>query len=238
MQEAVVRRLRRPGLAGALLLALGFRPSHGLMVRPGSWVKASGRDLVATAATTADLKQAETQREDKIVGKPPIEVGEVLPFDLKVEVIKTEGDKMYNELVPLVNYFKGRKVAVVTVPGAFTPKSSTDALPSYVELADAFQEKGVDKIVVMSVNDPFVLYAWSKTFGEGASKLAFVGDGKGEVAEALGLAMETGTWGGLRFRRASMIVDDGVVKAVNVEEAGKFTEQSGAALLLSQLGGM
>jgi len=142
-----------------------------------------------------------------------------------------------------MDFFVGRKVVLVCVPGAFTPNSSEKHLPGYFELRDTFSSKGVS-LVCVSVNDPFVMHAWAQSLtakldcevdGNTGCGVTFLADGAGDCARALGLDMQTGPWGGVRFRRASLFVDDGVVKEVNAEEKGAFTELSGAAFILSQI---
>jgi len=194
-------------------------------------VALTARRYISRSASEAD--EAEPEQEEQ----PMIKVGDFLPLDLVVQVLDpecTSADK--NVKVPFSDFFVGRKIVLVTVPGAFTPNSSTKHLPAYIEKADEFKEKGVDEIVVISVNDPFVLAAWSKDLGA-AGKVTFVADGAGAVADALGLTIDTGCWGGKRMIRSSMLVDDGVLKEFNVEEAGGFTELSGAAFLLGHIHG-
>lgn len=164
--------------------------------------------------------------------KPLIAVGEKLPFDVKVQVLaECEG---MAECYSLVDFFVGKKVALVCVPGAFTPNSSERMLPGYIELLPQFAKKGFE-IVCISVNDPFVMTSWRKSLGQGADPITFLADGPGDVGRALGLSIDTGMWGGTRMRRCSMLVVDGVVKKINAEEQGAFTELSGASFLLSQI---
>jgi peroxiredoxin len=140
-----------------------------------------------------------------------------------------------------MDFFVGRKVVLVCVPGAFTTKSSEKHLPGYFELLKNFADKDVS-IVVVSVNDPFVMQAWAQALMAkgapecGGSGVIFLADGAGSCARALGLDMRSMPCGELRMRRASIYVDDGVVKVINVEENGAFTELSGAAFMLSQIG--
>lgn len=130
---------------------------------------------------------------------------------------------------------KGRKVVVFAVPGAFTPTCSLNHLPGYLENRDAILSKGVDEIAVISVNDPFVMGAWAKASG-GEGKIRFLADGSAELTRALGLELDLTAGGlGLRSKRYSMIIDDGVVTALNVEEKPGLADTSGAATLLGQL---
>ena len=130
--------------------------------------------------------------------------------------------------------FKGKRVAVFAVPGAFTPTCSAQHLPGFVRNADALRAKGIDEIVCLSVNDAFVMDAWGKAHNTGG-KVKMVADGNAQLTQALGLELDaSGAGMGTRSRRYSMIVDDGEVKVFNVEAAGAF-EVSSAEHLLSQL---
>jgi peroxiredoxin len=180
----------------------------------------------------SDKSDVTTEGSAVLDSKPLIAVGEKLPFDVKVQVL-ADGEGMA-EGFSLVDFFVGKKVALICVPGAFTPKSSEKMLPGYIELAPQFAEKGFE-IVCISVNDPFVMSSWRKSLGEGADPITFLADGPGDVSHALGLSIDTGAWGGTRMRRCSMLVVDGVVKKINAEEQGAFTELSGASYLLSQI---
>jgi peroxiredoxin len=137
------------------------------------------------------------------------------------------------EKVQSGEYFKGKKVALFSVPGAYTPTCSAKHLPGFVEKAQELKAKGVDEIVGTSVNDAFVLSAWNKS--NGSSDITMLADGNGEFAEALGLTMDGSGFGmGKRGQRFSMIVDDGVVTELNVEQPGQF-EVSSADYMLNQL---
>ena len=126
------------------------------------------------------------------------------------------------------------KVALFSVPGAFTPTCSAKHLPGFVEQAEALRAKGVEKIVCMSVNDAFVMDAWGKAHSaDGAVEM--MADGNGEFARALGLTMDGQAFGmGERSQRFSAIIENGVVSSLNVEEPGAF-EVSSAEHMLSQL---
>lgn len=128
--------------------------------------------------------------------------------------------------------FAGKKVVLFAVPGAFTPTCSNAHLPGYVVLADQFQAKGVDAICCLSVNDAFVMKAWQE--GQNADAITMLADGDGSWTRALGLAKETGAFGGLRAQRFALIANDGVVEQLFVEEPGKF-EVSDAQSLLAAL---
>ncbi|MBU3006117.1 peroxiredoxin [Paraglaciecola arctica] len=128
--------------------------------------------------------------------------------------------------------FAGKKVVLFAVPGAFTPTCSEAHLPGYITLADKLQAKGVDDIICLSVNDAFVMAAWGDT--QNAEAVTMLADGGAEFTQAIGLEVQTATFGGVRSRRYSMLVDDGVVTALHVEAAGKF-EVSDAETMLNSL---
>ncbi len=130
--------------------------------------------------------------------------------------------------------FGGRTVALFSVPGAFTPTCSAKHLPGFVNHAGDITGKGVDEIVCLSVNDAFVMAAWGKSAGvEG--KVTMIADGSAEFTKALGLEMDASRFGmGVRGQRFSMLVKDGKVAELNVEDPGAFAVSS-AEHLLSQL---
>lgn len=128
--------------------------------------------------------------------------------------------------------FNGKKVVLFAVPGAFTPTCSAAHLPGYIALADKIKAKGVDSIICISVNDAFVMDAWAKS--QNAEEIMMLADGNGAFSQSIGLDMDTDAFGGLRSIRYSMIVDDGVVSALNVEDPGRF-EVSDAETILKQL---
>lgn len=137
------------------------------------------------------------------------------------------------EKVQTGDYFKGKKVALFSVPGAFTPTCSAKHLPGFVEKAQELKAKGVDEIVGTAVNDAFVMGAWNKA--SGSSDITMLADGNGEFAEQLGLTMDGSGFGmGKRAQRYSMIVDDGVVQELNVEAPGDY-KVSSAEHMLGQL---
>ncbi len=130
--------------------------------------------------------------------------------------------------------FKGKKVAFFAVPGAFTPTCSAQHVPSYIKGASDLKAKGIDEIVCVSVNDAFVMGAWGKDVGADGT-VRMVGDGNGELTSALGLEMDGSKFGlGTRSQRYSMIVNDGVVEKLNVEEGGAY-KVSSAEHMLGQL---
>ena len=127
--------------------------------------------------------------------------------------------------------FSGKKVVLVSVPGAFTPTCSADHLPGFVDHADEILGKGVDTIACMAVNDVFVMDAWGKDRGVG-EKVMMLADGNGDYAKALGLEMDgTGFGMGMRGQRFALVVDDGVATVVNVEQPGQFEVSKAEAIL-------
>ena len=132
------------------------------------------------------------------------------------------------------DFFKGKKVALFAVPGAFTRTCSQRHLPSYVTNAAALKAKGIDTIACVAVNDQFVMSAWGKEHGA-EDKIVMLGDGSGEFAHAVGLELDRVKEGmGMRSQRYSMLIEDGVVKELNVEEPGQF-EVSSAEYMLKAL---
>jgi peroxiredoxin len=130
--------------------------------------------------------------------------------------------------------FKGKKVALFAVPGAFTPTCSARHLPGFKDHAGAFKDKGVDVIACVSVNDVFVMGAWGKA-QEVGDAVMMLADGNGAFTTALGLELDGSKFGmGKRSQRYSMIVTDGVVETLNVEEGGEF-KVSSADYMLAQL---
>ncbi len=157
-----------------------------------------------------------------------ISKGDTLP-DVKLVKATESGP----EQVQAKDFFAGRKVALFAVPGAFTPTCSAKHLPGFAEKADELKAKGVDEIACTSVNDAFVMGAWNKA--DGSQDITMLADGNGEFARALGLTMDGSGFGmGERSQRYSMIVDDGKVVEVNVEQPGDFSVSS-AEHLLGQL---
>jgi glutaredoxin/glutathione-dependent peroxiredoxin len=128
-------------------------------------------------------------------------------------------------------YWAGRKVALFSLPGAFTPTCSAKHLPGFIEKADALKAKGVDEIACTAVNDVFVMGAWAKDQGADG-KVTLLADGNGAFVEAIGLTMDGNKFGmGTRGQRFSMIVDDGKVTALNVEGPGEYKVSSADYLL-------
>lgn len=131
--------------------------------------------------------------------------------------------------------FKGKKVVLFAVPGAFTPTCTNNHLPGYLENRDAILARGVDEIAVVAVNDVHVMGAWAQHTG-GTGKIRYLADGNGTFTKTLGLDMDLSAGGlGLRSKRYSMVVNDGVVKALNIEDSPGQAVTSGAAAILEHL---
>ncbi len=127
--------------------------------------------------------------------------------------------------------FSGKKVAIFGLPGAFTPTCSAQHLPGFVNNADALKAKGIDTIVCLAVNDPFVMGAWGKDQNVG-DKVMMVADGSANFTKATGLELDLTEKGlGVRCQRFSMVVDDGEVKSLNIDEAGAVEKTSAEAML-------
>ncbi len=160
-----------------------------------------------------------------------IKVGDRLP-EAKFRVMTAEGPawKTTDEV------FKGKKVALFAVPGAFTPTCSNLHMPSFLNNIEAIKAKGVSTVAVTGVNDVFVMEAWKKASSAGG-KIEFLADGNGEFVKGIGMEFD-GSGGGLgpvRSKRYSMLVDDGAVKILNIEESPGKCEVSGGQTLLGQI---
>jgi peroxiredoxin len=155
-----------------------------------------------------------------------ISVGDRLP---KTTFIKATAEGP--QPVDSEEYFAGRRVALFSVPGAFTPTCSARHLPGFVEKAEEFKGKGVDEIACTAVNDAFVLQAWSDSAGADG-KVTMLADGNGDFVREIGLGMDGSKFGlGQRGQRFSMVVNDGVVEQLNVEEPGSFSVSSADYLI-------
>ncbi|MEM9310365.1 MAG: peroxiredoxin [Pseudomonadota bacterium] len=157
-----------------------------------------------------------------------ISVGDTLP-DVTMVKATAEGPQP----VQSGEFFAGKKVALFSVPGAFTPTCSAKHLPGFVEKAGELKEKGVDEIVGTAVNDAFVMGAWNSAAG--SQDITMLADGNAHFVEAVGLTMDGSGFGmGTRGQRFSMVVNDGVVEQLNVEAPGDF-KVSSAEHMLDQL---
>jgi len=155
-----------------------------------------------------------------------IKVGDKVPA-VKVKQMTPEGMKD----VDTGEFFKGKKVVLFALPGAFTPTCSAKHLPGFVEKASEIRGKGVDVIACLSVNDAFVMNAWGKD-QKADGKVQMLADGNGDFTRAVGLELDGIGYGlGKRSQRYAMVVQDGVVKALNVEKPGSFEVSSADAVL-------
>jgi len=165
-----------------------------------------------------------------------IKVGDRLPEGKIQEYIEVEtaGCSIGPNTFQVADLVKGKKIAFFGLPGAFTPTCSAKHLPGYLELHDALKAKGVDEVWCFSVNDPFVMHAWGRD-QKVNGRVRMMADGSGEYTGKLGLELNLVPNGlGMRCQRFSMLVEDGVVKKLNIEQGGKF-EVSDAKTLLGQM---
>ena len=157
-----------------------------------------------------------------------IQVGDRLP-DVPLAIGTPDGPQPTTS----GDFFRGKKVALFAVPGAFTPTCSARHLPSYVDKAQDLKSQGIDEIACISVNDPFVMGAWGKA--DGSDDITMLADGNSEFSDAVGLSFDGSKFGmGKRSQRYSMIVNDGVVEQLNVEAPGEYRASS-AEYMLDQL---
>jgi peroxiredoxin len=155
-----------------------------------------------------------------------IKVGDKIP-SAKLRHMTAEGPKE----ISTDDIFKGKKVVLFAVPGAFTPTCSAKHLPGFVQNSEAIKAKGVDTIACVAVNDAFVMGAWGKAQGTDG-KVMMLADGNGTFTKELGLEMDGSGFGlGSRSKRYAMVVQDGVVKALNVENPGAFEVSSAEAVM-------
>ncbi|MFL6581036.1 MAG: peroxiredoxin [Burkholderiales bacterium] len=164
-----------------------------------------------------------------------IKVGDKLPPGTLWEFIEEEtpGCSIGPNAFKVEDIVRGKRIAVLGLPGAYTPTCSAKHLPGFVRLADEFRKKKIDEIWCLSVNDAFVMGAWGKEQGA-KGKVRMMADGSGQYSKALGLEFDLTARGmGVRSQRYSMLVVDGVVKALNLDQPGKF-EVSDAETLLKQ----
>jgi len=166
-----------------------------------------------------------------------IKVGDKLPAGTLSEFIEVEtaGCTVGPNTFKVEDLTRGKKVAIFGLPGAFTPTCSAKHVPSYLQNIDKLKAKGVAEVICMAVNDAFVMGAWARD-QKSAGKVRMMGDGSAEYTKALGLEFDLTAKGlGVRCQRFSMLVDDGVVKALNIEAPGKY-EVSDGDTMLKQMG--
>ena len=155
-----------------------------------------------------------------------IKIGDTIPASTFVEMTDDGLKKITSEAL-----FKGCRVAMFSVPGAFTPTCSAQHLPGFVDKSDALKAKGINKIACVSVNDAFVMGAWGKASNVG-DKVAMLADGNGDFAKAMGLEIDITAHGmGVRAGRYSMVVNDGVIEHLFIEAPGEFKVSSADHML-------
>ncbi len=156
-----------------------------------------------------------------------IQIGETIP-SATLTVASPDGPKP----VTTDEMFKGKTVALFAVPGAFTPTCSVRHLPGFVDNRQALIDKGIDTVACISVNDAFVMTAWAESQSIGGDDIVMLADGNGEFTRALGLTLDAKGFGmGERSQRYSMLVKDGVVEQLNIEQGGEFRVSSAEHLL-------
>lgn len=159
-----------------------------------------------------------------------IATGERLP-EMTLKSVSADGPAN----IETADIFGGKTVVLFAVPGAFTPTCTLNHLPGYLDNRDEILAKGVDEIAVVAVNDPFVMKAWAEQSG-GLGKIRFLADWDGALTRAIGMDADLSAAGlGVRTKRYSMLVEDGVIKALNIEDNPGEADISGAARMLQQL---
>jgi glutaredoxin/glutathione-dependent peroxiredoxin len=159
-----------------------------------------------------------------------IKVGDMLP-DVTFRTFSDDGPKP----LTTAEVFSGKRMVLFAVPGAFTPTCNNNHLPGYLAHREAILAKNIDGIAVTGVNDPFVMKAWAEATG-GRDKLLFLADGSADFAKAIGLELDASAFGlGIRSKRYAMVVDNGEVKSLVVEDAPSQAAASGAEALLATL---
>jgi len=159
-----------------------------------------------------------------------ISIGDKLP-DATFQIMAADGPAQMTSS----ELFDGKKVVMFGVPGAFTPTCHSNHLPGYLENFDALKEMGVDAVAVTTVNDVHVVNAWAQATN-GKDKIHYLADGNGDFAKSIGMDIDLGVAGmGVRSKRYSMIVDNGVVVSLNIEDSPGKADQTSAAVILEQL---
>ncbi|MCS6945427.1 MAG: peroxiredoxin [Sutterellaceae bacterium] len=162
-----------------------------------------------------------------------IQVGQRLPDGTLQEYIEVEtaGCPVGPNSFQVADLVKGKRIIIFGVPGAYTPTCSAKHLPSYLQHYDALKAKGIDEIWCMAVNDAFVMGAWGR-HEKATGKIRMMADGSAEYTKKLGLELDLTARGmGVRCQRFAMLVEDGVVKALNVEKPGQYEVSSAEAML-------
>lgn len=159
-----------------------------------------------------------------------IAIGERLP-EATFKVMTDDGPSE----ITVEELTQGRRIVLFGVPGAFTPTCDRNHLPGFVDNVEAIRAKGIDEVAVVAVNDMFVMAAWAKSSG-GEGKITFLADGSADFTRAVGLDLDASGFGmGVRSKRYSMLVEDGVVRLLNIEESPREAERSGADALMPHL---
>jgi len=159
-----------------------------------------------------------------------IKIGDKIPQS-SFQIITADGP----QIKTTAEFFDNRTVVLVAVPGAFTPTCHNHHVPGYLDNLDALKDRGVDEVGIVSVNDMHVMSHWAKATG-GEGKLTYLADGSGEFTKAIGLDLDLSAAGmGVRSKRYSMLVRNGVVEQLNIEENPGVADISAAARILSQL---
>ena len=159
-----------------------------------------------------------------------LKIGDTIP-DAKFHIMTDDGPGQMST----ADLLDGKKVVLIGVPGAFTPTCHANHLPGFIENLDAIKAKGIDEVAVTTVNDVHVVGAWAKA-SNAVGKIHFLADGNGDFAKSIGLDVDLGIAGmGVRSKRYAMIIENGVVKELNVEPAPGQADTSSAATILSQL---
>lgn len=156
--------------------------------------------------------------------------GDKMPLDAELMVLEGGSPKP----VSTASIFENKKVALVTIPGALTSTCQNGHIPLWVRAVDQLKAKGVDDVVCLSVNDPFVVDVFKKAVDSGDA-MTFVGDGGAELVKKIGLDIDTGGFGGVRANRGCFLVDNGVFTQVNLENGASFDGPSKPDTLLAQL---
>lgn len=162
-----------------------------------------------------------------------IQIGDRIPEASLGEFVETEaeGCAIGPTVHSVTELAKGKKIALFAVPGAFTPTCSEQHLPGYLERHDDLKEKGIDEIWCVSVNDPFVMGAWGREHGV-QGRIRMLADGSGQWTRAMGLELDLSARGlGVRSQRYSALIDDGVVRALNVDDGSKLDVSSADNML-------
>ena len=164
-----------------------------------------------------------------------VKVGDTFP-SCKVGLVKHDGKSYVNSTVDTVEYLANKKAVLVAIPGAFTPTCTATHLPEFIRDAAKIKAGGVDEIICLTVNDPWVTTAFAEKL-DGKQTISYMADGNGELAKKLGLEFDvTAALLGVRMRRASMIVSKGKVIEFNDEKGGKLTEVSCSNTICKQVG--